>query len=57
MPLYGAKLPFIQALWARRTGGRVNLNFLAPPYAWGGFFESLKHAKQDLSIIEFKNQV
>ena len=24
---------------------------------WGGFFESLKHTKQDLSIIEFKNQV
>ena len=24
---------------------------------WGGFFESLKHAKQDLSIIEFENQV
>ena len=23
----------------------------------GGFFESLKHAKQDLSIIEFENQV
>ena len=22
-----------------------------------GFFESLKHAKQDLSIIEFENQV
>ena len=24
---------------------------------WGRFFESLKHAKQDLSIIEFENQV
>ena len=24
---------------------------------WGGFFESLKHAKQDLSIIEFENHV
>ena len=24
---------------------------------WGGFFESLKHTKQDLRIIEFKNQV
>ena len=23
---------------------------------WGGFFESLKHAKQDLSIIEFENR-
>ena len=24
---------------------------------WGGFFESLKHTKQDLRIIEFENQV
>ena len=24
---------------------------------WGGFFESLKLTKQDLSIIEFNNQV
>ena len=24
---------------------------------WGPFFKSLKHAKQDLSIIEFENQV
>ena len=64
------------------TGGRVNLNFLAPPnqgenfcrlysiYQQMGtevytyqymriedFFESLKHTKQDLRIIEFENQV
>ena len=24
---------------------------------WGGFFESLKHTKQDFRIIELKNQV
>ena len=40
----------------RRTGGGINLNFLIASI-WGGFFEALKHAKQDFSIIEFENQV
>ena len=36
----------------QRTEGALNPNFRA-----SGFFESLKHNKQDLRIIEFENQV
>ena len=45
------------ARYTQRTEGGLNLNFQAHPYEESGFFESLKHTKQDLSIIEFKNQV
>ena len=46
---------FSNEIYIQGSGGRHNLNFQAS--IRGGFFEFLKHAKQDLSIIEFKNQV
>ena len=39
----------------QRTEGRLNLNFQANLHIWGGFFESLKHAKISYENIEFKN--
>ena len=43
---------------AQGAEGRLHLNFQAHPYSiWGGFFESLKHAKISYTFIEILKSI